>query len=77
MYLILLLLLFEPILKYMVSTINIKIHYRLCILALFISIQIHGNFQILAFLGWISILILIYDYVCYYYYSNNEIIDNV
>jgi|LakMenEpi03Aug12_release.lakeMendotaPanAssembly.Ray.scaffolds.fasta_scaffold1246498_2 hypothetical protein len=76
MYLILLLLLFEPILRYMVSSINIKIPYRLFILALFISIQIHGHFQIFALLGWISTLILIYDFFCDYY-SNNEIIDNV
>lgn len=76
MLLILLLLLFEPILKYMVSSINIKIPYRLFILALYISIQIHGNFQIFALLGWIATLILIYDFFCDNYY-NNEIIDSV
>jgi hypothetical protein len=76
MLIILLLLLFEPILKYMVSSININVPYRIFILALYISIQIHGNLQIFPLLGWIATFILIYDFFCEYYY-NNEIVDSV
>ena len=76
MYLILLLLLFEPLFKYIMPSINIRIPYRLLVISLFISLQIHGNFQIIALLGWIAILKLIYDYGNDLY-TDNEIIDNV
>jgi hypothetical protein len=76
MYLILLLLLFEPFFKYIIPSINIRIPYRLLVISLFISLQIHGNFQIIALLGWISILKLIYDYG-YELCTDNEIIENV
>jgi hypothetical protein len=75
MYIILLLLLFEPILRYMITTINIKIYYRLFILSLFISIQIHGNFQLLALFGWFSTFILVYDYLNGA--DNNQLADDI
>ena len=75
MYLILLLLLFEPFLKCIVKSINIRIPFRLFVFSLFMSIQIHGNFQIMAFIGWIAIFILIYDYFLYYYYTPDNQID--
>ncbi len=77
MYLILLLLLFEPFLQCIVKSMNIKIPFRLCVFSLFVSIQIHGNFQIMAFMGWIAILILIYDYFLYYYTPDNQIEESV
>jgi len=75
MYIILLLLLLEPFLRYFIITYNIKIYYRLFIFSLFISIQIHGNLQLLALLGWFSTFILVYDYLNSA--DNNLVEDNI
>jgi hypothetical protein len=44
-------------------------------LSLFISIQIHGNFQLLALFGWFSTFILVYDYLTGA--DNNQIVDDI